>query len=81
MAYLKVEPVNLSLQIDPYQFIKDIVTFRINNVLNRPFVPDGMDIVQYTILPRTTVNMAFFYDQIQIKRIMYEEAANSKQLM
>ena len=81
MAYLKVEPVNLSLQIDPYQFIQDIVTFRINNVLNRPFVPDGMDVIQYTILPHTTVRMAFFYDQIQIKRVMYEEAANSKKLM
>mgnify|MGYP003342344305 CR=1 FL=1 len=80
-AFLKKDPVNLSLQIDPYQFLNNIVFFDLKDVLNRPFIPDGMDVIQYKVLPQMTIAMAFFYDQLQIKRIMYEQGANSKKLL
>ena len=80
-AYLKIDPVNVALQQDPYQFLKDIVFFEIKDVLNRPFVPDGMDVIQYKVLAHMQVTMAFFYDQLQIKRIMYEQAAKSRNLL
>lgn len=80
-AFAKIDPVNVSLMIDPYQYLQNIVTFDFKEALNRPYVPDGMDTIQYKILPNTSVAMAFFYDQLQIKRIMYEEAAKSKILL
>ena len=80
-AFLKQDPVNLSLQIDPYQFLSNIVFFDLKDVLNRPFIPDGMDVIQYKVLPQMTIAMAFFYDQLQIKRIMYEQGAKSKKLL
>ena len=80
-AFLKKDPVNLSLQIDPYQYLSNIVFFDLKDVLNRPFIPDGMDVIQYKVLPQMTIAMAFFYDQLQIKRIMYEAGAKSKKLL
>ena len=80
-AFAKIDPVNVSLMVDPYQYLDFIVTFDFKEVLNRPYVPDGMDTIQYKILPNTSVAMAFFYDQLQIKRIMYEQAAKSKILL
>ena len=80
-AYQKIEPVNVSLQVDPYQYLKNIVFFDIKDVLNRPFIPDGMDVIQYKVLAHQTVVMGFFFDQLQIKRIMYEQAGNAKNLL
>jgi hypothetical protein len=80
-AFAKIDPVNVALMVDPYQYLDFIVTFDFKEVLNRPYVPDGMDTMQYKVLANTSVSMAFFYDQLQIKRIMYEQAAKSKILL
>jgi hypothetical protein len=49
--------------------------------LNRPFIPDGMDVINYTVLKGNTVTMAFFYEQISLKKVFYEEARKSKNLL
>lgn len=77
----KVDPLQLSLQLDTMQFAKDIIFFDMMSGLNRPFIPDGMDVIGYKVLPYNTVTMAFFYKQISLKKVFYEEARNSKKLL
>lgn len=77
----KVDPLQLSLQLDTMQFAKDIIFFDMMQGLNRPFIPDGMDVIGYKVLPYNTVTMAFFYKQISLKKVFYEEARNSKKLL
>ncbi len=77
----KVDPLQLSLQLDTMQFANDIIFFDMMQGLNRPFIPDGMDVIGYKVLPFMTVTMAFFYKQISLKKVFYEEARNSKKLL
>jgi hypothetical protein len=49
--------------------------------LNRPFIPDGMDVIKYTVLAGMTVTMAFFYKQVNLKKVFFQEARNSKKLL
>jgi len=77
----KVSPLNLSLQIDNMQVANDIVFFDVMKNLNRPFIPDGMDIIQYNIKAGNSVAMAFFYKQISLKKVFFEEARASKKLL
>lgn len=78
---VKIQPLNLALQIDTMQVASDIVFFDIMSGLNRPFIPDGMDVMGYKILPGMTVTMAFFYKQKSLKKILFEEARNNKKLL
>jgi len=77
----KIHPLNISLQIDTMQFANDIVFFDMQEQLNRPFIPNGMDVIRYTVLPGMTVNMAFFYKQVDLKKVFYPEARESRELM
>jgi hypothetical protein len=77
----KIDPLQLSLQLDTMQFANDIIFFDIMENLNRPFIPDGMDVIGYKVLPFMTVTMAFFYKQVSLKKVFYEEARNSKKLL
>jgi hypothetical protein len=77
----KVHPLNLNLKIDTMQVAQDIVFFNIMRTLNRAFIPDGMDVIGYTILPGMTVTMAFFYEQVSLKKVFFNEAKQSKGLM
>lgn len=77
----KIEPLNLALEIDTMQVANDIVFFDIAKKLNRPFIPDGMDVINYTVLAGMTVTMAFFYKQVSLKKVFYPEARNSKSLL
>lgn len=76
-----IHPLSLPLQIDTMQVAKDIVFFDIMDMLNRPFIPDGMDVIQYKVKPQMTVTMAFFYKQISLKKVFFKEARDSKDLM
>lgn len=76
-----IDPQNMNLNIDNMQVANDIIYFDIMNKLNRPFVPDGMDVIQYKILAGNTVTMCFYYKQISLKRVMFQEARNSKKLL
>lgn len=80
-GYEKVDPVNMSLKIDNLQVANNIVAFNMSKSLNRPYIPDGMDVINYTVLAGNTVTMAFFYEQISLKKVFYEEARKSKNLL
>jgi|APGre2960657404_1045060.scaffolds.fasta_scaffold00147_37 hypothetical protein len=77
----KISPINLDLKVDNMQVANDIVYFNVMDALNRPFIPDGMDVFKYKVLAGMTVTMAFFYKQISLKRVLLEEARNSKILL
>lgn len=73
-----IQPLNLDLTIDNMQVSSDIVFFDIMQMLNRPFIPDGMDTVEYTILPNMSVVMAFFFEQKSLKKAFYKVARDYK---
>jgi hypothetical protein len=77
----KIFPFNLDLQIDTMQVANDIVFFDFFDTINRPYIPDGMDVIKYTVLPNMTVTMAFFFDQISLKKVFRKEARNNKGLL
>jgi hypothetical protein len=74
-------PVNVDLQIDNMQVANDIVYFNIQQAINRPFIPDGMDVIQYKVLAGMTVTMTFWYTQVSLKKFFYEDAKASKSLL
>ena len=63
------------------QVAGNVVTFNFAETLNRPYIPDGMDVIQYTIVGNGSATMTFFYEQIQLKKVFYSEARNSKKLL
>ena len=69
-----LSPLTLGNEIDTMQVLGDIVYFDMTNVLNRPYIPDGMDVLGYTILPGMTVVMCFYYKQVALKKVFYPEA-------
>jgi hypothetical protein len=75
-----IEPLQLQLQVDNMQVANDIVFFDLAQ-LNRPFIPNGMDVIQYKVLAGSTVTFAFFYRQRDLRRFFYEEARNNKKLL
>jgi len=77
----KLNPYNAFLQKDILQFQNQILYFDLLKGLDRPFIPDGMDVVTYTILPQMIVTFGFYYKQVSLKRFFYEEARKSKSLL
>lgn len=73
-----IMPINLSLQIDTMQVDGNMISFAINDVLNRPFIPDGMDVINYNILAGNTVTMCFYHEQKSLKKLFYEEARQKR---
>ena len=80
-GYKKIDPVNLSLKIDTMQFFNNVIAFDLHESLNRPYIPDGMDTISYTIYAGVKATMVFFYEQIHIKDVYYKEARESKVLL
>lgn len=80
-AIEKIDPYSLSLQLDTMQVQSDQVCFNIQGLFNRPYIPDGMDVMQYKILAGMTVTMCFYYKQVSLKKVLLEEARNSKKLL
>jgi hypothetical protein len=76
-----VFPVNIDLQVDNMQVLNDIIYFNIHQAINRAFIPDGMDVVQYKVLAGMTVTLTFWYTQVSLKKFFYEEARASKSLL
>lgn len=76
-----VEPLNLDLKIDNLQVANDIVFFDITETLKAPYFPDGMDIIKYTVLPFTSVTMAFFFEQRLLKHEFYPESKSKNNKM
>lgn len=80
-GFRKVDPVNLSLKIDNMQTFNNVIAFDLHDSLNRPFVPDGMDTINYTIYAGVQATLVFFYEQVHLKDLYYEEARKSKTLL
>lgn len=80
-GYKKIDPVNLSLKLDTMQFFNNVIAFDLHESLNRPFIPDGMDVINYTIYAGVKATIVFFYEQIHIKDVYYDEARKSKILL
>jgi hypothetical protein len=76
-----VFPVNIDLQIDNMQVLNDIIYFNVEKSINRPYIPDGMDVIRYTVLAGMSVTMTFWYTQVSLKKFFYEEARASKTLL
>lgn len=76
-----IQPLNIDLQIDNMQVQNDVVFFDVNKILGRPFVPDGMDVVNYTILPGMVVVMCFYYTQKSLKKVLYPETREDKKMI
>lgn len=77
----KLNPYNLFLQKDGMQFQNDIIFFDIMGDLARPFIPDGMDIIKYKVLPQMSVTFGFYYKQVSLKKFFYSEARQFKGLL
>lgn len=75
-----VKPLQLSLNVDVYQNQADIILFDIIGDLDRVFIPDGMDIIQYKVLANNTVTFCFYYKQKSLKKHFFKEA-NEKRLV
>ena len=76
-----ISPVNLDLKVDNMQVANDIIYFNVHDAINRAFVPDGMDVIQYKVLAGMSVTICFWYKQTSLKKVFYKEARESKQLM
>jgi hypothetical protein len=77
----KVYPFNLDLSYDTMQVASDIVTFSFLDTINRPYIPDGMDVIKYKVLAGMSVTMCFFYEQVNLKKIFYKQAKLDKGLL
>jgi hypothetical protein len=73
-----VSPIQNSLNIDIDQRQRQIVYWDIMGTLGRAFIPDGMDVIEYTILPQTNVVFGFYYKQVSLKRFFFKEARTKK---
>lgn len=76
----KIQPQQLPLKVDNLQFQSDMVYFDLMNSLNRPFIPDGMDVIQYKVLAGYTVTFGFYFKQVSLKKLLFKEAADCKWL-
>lgn len=78
----KTDPVNLMLQIDNMQVEGNHISFfDIKEHLHRPFIPDGMDVIQYKVLAGNTITMCFYCRQPLLKNSLFEEARYNKHLI
>jgi hypothetical protein len=73
-----IEPLNLNLTVDNMQVNSDVIFFDISSTINRPFIPDGMDTIKYTILPNMSVVMGFYYEQVTQKDLYYAKSDTPK---
>jgi len=76
-----IAPLQLNLNFDLYQQQNDIILFDITSQLNRVFIPDGMDVIQYKVLAGNTVTFCFYYKQKSLKKFFYPEARVKKLVM
>lgn len=78
---VKIDPLNTQLQLDIYQYQPNVLFFDFQTALNRPFIPDGMDVIQYKVLAGSSVTFSFFYRQKSLKRFFFDEAKDNRKLL
>lgn len=79
-AYTDFTSINTQLFVDKFQFQSNIVAFNFDKELGRPYVPDGMDILRYTVLAGCTVSIAFYYEQKYLKKYFFKELRDNKRV-
>jgi len=70
----KLHPIANNLNIDIDQPNTQIIYWDITETLNRVFIPDGMDIIEYKILAGNQVTFGFYYKQFSLKKFFFKEA-------
>jgi len=80
-AYQVIKSINTNTLLDRYQFQKNILNFNLEEALNRPYVPDGMDVMKYTVYAGCSVTIVFYYEQIMLKKYFYKDLRNSKEIL
>jgi hypothetical protein len=80
-GHVLVDPLNLSLTIDTMQAQGNVIAFNFKDSIGRPYFPDGMDVMNYTVNANTGITMCFYYEQISLKKVFYKEARDSKRLL
>jgi hypothetical protein len=75
-GHQKTYPIQNSLNIDIMQNQKEIVYWDITQSINRLFCPNGMDIIEYTVLAGTNVVFGFYYKQLSLNKIVFPELRN-----
>ncbi len=80
-AWEDIRSINIDLMLDAFQFQSNIVAYNLEKELGRPYVPDGMDILKYTVLAGCTVSIAFYYEQKMLKKFFYEETRDNKLIL
>jgi hypothetical protein len=75
---VEVMPLNLALKVDTMQVFSNTVSFDLFQSLNRPYIPDGMHVINYTVLAGNTVTMCFYYEQMSLAKLFYKEARIKK---
>lgn len=81
-SFYNVSPVSIPMFVDNYQIENNNVNvYNFEKVINRPFIADGMDVVQYKVLAGNYVTMCFYSRQILLKKVLYPQAKHSKELI
>jgi len=75
---VEVMPLNLALKVDTMQVFSNTISFDLHQSLNRPYIPDGMHVINYTVLAGNTVTMCFYYEQMSLAKLFYKEARIKK---
>jgi hypothetical protein len=79
-AFTYTSPINIPQLLDRFQFQNNVIAFNFERELNRPYVPDGMDILRYTVLAGCTVVIAFYYEQKMLKKYFYKDLRDNKMI-
>jgi hypothetical protein len=80
-AVQDIHSINIDLMLDAFQSQNNIVAFSYLKELNRPYIPDGMDVLRYTVLAGCTVSIAFYYEQKKLKKFFYKEIRDNKLIL
>jgi hypothetical protein len=75
---VEVMPLNLALKVDTMQVFSNTVSFDLQQSLNRPYIPDGMHVINYTVLAGNSITACFYYEQMSIAKLFYKEARIKK---
>jgi hypothetical protein len=72
----KIFPIQNSLNIDIDQTQKQIVYWDIQKNLDRVFSPNGMDVMEYTVLAGNFVVFGFYYKQMTLNKVFMPQLRN-----
>jgi hypothetical protein len=72
----KIFPIQNSLNIDIDQNQKEIVYWDIQKNLGRIFSPNGMDVMEYTVLAGNFVVFGFYYKQMTLNKVFMPQLRN-----